>query len=323
MIFAVDPAMRTNDDTERAPESKTLGDLLYAKQTERPTSEAVWISAVRSIAEGDQLALQWIYELTHRIVFTLIMRILNPEENQAIEIAFFFRIDVPGSSGAIESTPRNYQVANSFRIGQTARCARPEIGRRMSSRSDKHDEDHLETATLYALQALSASEISVFEDHLSTCAECLREIETLRPIINSFASWPTDVLRPPSSLWKRLSQRISNESGAKLVSPAARQPSKHEWEKVADGLFCKLLAVDAENSRVTMLVRLAPGTEYPPHRHAIVEELHLLHVELMIDDKKLQAGDFSRAEAGSVDHRVWSETGCTCVLLTSTRDAIL
>jgi anti-sigma factor ChrR (cupin superfamily) len=51
--------------------------------------------------------------------------------------------------------------------------------------------------------------------------------------------------------------------------------------------------------------------------------LHLLHGELLIDDKKLQAGDFIRAEAGSVDHRVWSETGCTCVLITSTRDAIL
>jgi anti-sigma factor ChrR (cupin superfamily) len=72
-----------------------------------------------------------------------------------------------------------------------------------------------------------------------------------------------------------------------------------------------------------MLVRLAPGTEYPLHRHADIEELHLLHGELMIDDKKLHAGDFIRAEAGSVDHRVWSETGCTCVLFTSTKDAIL
>jgi hypothetical protein len=51
--------------------------------------------------------------------------------------------------------------------------------------------------------------------------------------------------------------------------------------------------------------------------------LHLLHGELMIDDKKLYAGDFIRAESGSVDHRVWSETGCTCLLITSTKDEIL
>jgi len=72
-----------------------------------------------------------------------------------------------------------------------------------------------------------------------------------------------------------------------------------------------------------MLVRLAPGTEYPPHRHGGVEELHLLHGELMIGDRKLYPGDYHQAEAGSVDHRVWSETGCTCVLITSYNDALL
>jgi hypothetical protein len=191
----------------------------------------------------------------------------------------------------------------------------------MSSMPGKH-EDYLEMASLYALQVLSARDVSVFEDHLSTCAECQREFETLRPIIRSFASWPTDVLCPPTSLWKRLSQRISDESGAEPVSPPAPQ-TEPEWEKVADGVFCKLLSVDAETSRVALLVRLAPAADYPPHRHADIEELHLLHGELIIDEKKFQAGDFIRAEAGSADHRVWSETGCTCVLLTSTRDAIL
>jgi putative transcriptional regulator len=72
-----------------------------------------------------------------------------------------------------------------------------------------------------------------------------------------------------------------------------------------------------------MLVRLAPGIDYPPHRHAGIEELHLLHGELIVDDRKLHAGDYLRAEAGTVDHRVWSETGCTCVLITSFRDALL
>ena len=31
----------------------------------------------------------------------------------------------------------------------------------------------------------------------------------------------------------------------------------------------------------------------------------------MIGDRKLYPGDYNRAESGSVDHRVWSETGCT------------
>jgi quercetin dioxygenase-like cupin family protein len=193
----------------------------------------------------------------------------------------------------------------------------------VSSMQDQRDEDHLETAALYALQALPESEISRFEVHLSGCAECLREIETLRPAIGNFASWPTDLLRPPTPLWQRLSQRISEESGRATVWPPKQQPPQPDWEEVAEGLFCKLLAIDAETSRVTMLVRLAPGKDYPTHRHADVEELYLLHGELRIDDKKLHAGDFIRAERGSVDHRVWSESGCTCLLLTSMNDAIL
>jgi hypothetical protein len=43
----------------------------------------------------------------------------------------------------------------------------------------------------------------------------------------------------------------------------------------------------------------------------------------MIDDRKLYPGDYLQSEAGSVDRRVWSETGCTCILLTSSDDAIL
>jgi anti-sigma factor ChrR (cupin superfamily) len=92
---------------------------------------------------------------------------------------------------------------------------------------------------------------------------------------------------------------------------------------VAPGISCKLLATDTEQSRTSLLVRLAPGVDYPPHSHAAVEELHLLDGELWIDDRKLHPGDYNRAEPGSMDRRVWSETGCTCVLITSSRDALL
>jgi hypothetical protein len=50
--------------------------------------------------------------------------------------------------------------------------------------------------------------------------------------------------------------------------------------------------------------------------------LFLLDGELWIDDLKLYPGDYNRAEAGSSDKLVWSETGCTCVLITSTQDVL-
>ena len=194
----------------------------------------------------------------------------------------------------------------------------------MSSGSNSHDRDHLQSAFLYALQALPENERSAFEAHLATCFECRNEMATLRSTIDSFVAWPTDVLRPTTSLWDRISRRISNETGLDRVSSSPRQQAKEpDWEEVTEGLSCKVLSIDAQRDRVTMLVRLAPGTDYPAHRHADVEELHLLDGELWIDDKKLKAGDYVRAEAVSVDHRVWSETGCTCFLLTSLKDELL
>jgi len=106
------------------------------------------------------------------------------------------------------------------------------------------------------------------------------------------------------------------------VPPPERHWAEPTWEEVAPGIFCKLMATDRKRDRVSMLVRFLPGVDYPPHTHAGLEELFLLDGELWIDDRKLYPGDYNRAEAGSGDKRVWSETGCTCVLVTSTKDIL-
>jgi len=43
---------------------------------------------------------------------------------------------------------------------------------------------------------------------------------------------------------------------------------------------------------------------------------------LWIDDRKLVPGDYNYGAPGATDKSVWSETGCTCVLITSTRDIL-
>jgi len=137
---------------------------------------------------------------------------------------------------------------------------------------------------------------------------------------DSFEDW--GLLRPGASLQSRLANRIATDTGAEAVLPLTPQWSEPPWEEVAPGISCKLLATDEANDRVTMLVHLAPGIAYPPHTHAGVEELHLLDGELWIDERKLYPGDYNRAEAGTGDRRVWSETGCTCVLTTSIKDVL-
>ncbi|HXJ52583.1 MAG TPA: cupin domain-containing protein [Burkholderiales bacterium] len=182
--------------------------------------------------------------------------------------------------------------------------------------------EHAAQLGAYALQALSASDAHAIEAHLFSCAQCRRELESLRPVIDAFAWWPIDVLRPAASLQERLAHRIALDSGEAPVLPGKHLWSEPQWEEVAPGISCKLLASDPEKHLVSMLVRLAPGGEYPPHTHAGTEELHLLDGELWIDDRKLYPGDYNCADPGTGDRRVWSETGCTCVLVTSTKDVL-
>jgi len=174
----------------------------------------------------------------------------------------------------------------------------------------------------YAAQALPPGQAAAAEAHIATCPDCKRELDSLRPLIERFVAWPADVLRPTAPLQERLALRIAGETRKQPLPPPPRQWSEPEWEQVAPGIQCKLLATDSERERVSMLVRLAPGAIYPAHTHAGVEELHLLDGELWIEDRKLVPGDYNYAPPGTGDQRVFSETGCTCVLVTSTRDIL-
>jgi RNA polymerase sigma-70 factor (ECF subfamily) len=76
-----------------ASETKTLGDILYRDQSKVRTSEEQWVRLVRAVAAGDQGALHSIYEQTHRIVFTLVLRITaNRETAEEVTIDVFHDI---------------------------------------------------------------------------------------------------------------------------------------------------------------------------------------------------------------------------------------
>ena len=175
-----------------------------------------------------------------------------------------------------------------------------------------------------ALSSLSGEEQTRLDEHVSSCQACREEYASISNVVAHFPAWPSAGVKPDSSLWSRLAQKIGVEgwAAAERELPLEPQWSDAEWQQPAPGIYCKVLSTDAAAKRVSMLVRLDPGVEYPPHVHAGIEELHLLDGELWIDDRKLYPGDYNRAEPGTADQRVWSETGCTCVLMTSTDDVL-
>ena len=73
-------AVHPSEQAQPEASPGTLGDVLYADRSKPRVPEADWVRLVQSLAAGDQLALHALYERTHRVVFTLVMRITNNRE---------------------------------------------------------------------------------------------------------------------------------------------------------------------------------------------------------------------------------------------------
>ncbi len=391
--------------------------MLYARPARHP-GEAEWVALVRAIATGEREALHALYARTHRMVFTMIMRItsnqdvaeevtlevyeelwrraahfdgvhgtvlgwimnqarsraierlraearkkrfdpapdsallpidtpdfrdlllledrsralrnalaaLAVDERQAIETAYFSELSHVEVAARLNRPPELIKARIRTGLQKLRRALAEDAKWAVKPVMEANPCGQAELVCAHALRAVSAAEAAATEAHLVSCWQCRRELDSLRPVIDEFISWPTDVLRPPAELQAQLAHRLAAKPGAGAGAgptfPAAARWVEPQWEKVAPNIECKLLASETETHRVSMLVRLAPGGEYPPHTHAGVEELHLLDGELWIDDRKLYAGDYNRAEPGTADKRVWSATGCTCVLMTSTMDVL-
>jgi RNA polymerase sigma-70 factor, ECF subfamily len=66
-------------EAQRDGANATLGDVLYADKT-TTVPETDWVALVQAVAAGHLPALHALYARTHRIVFTLTMRISNNRE---------------------------------------------------------------------------------------------------------------------------------------------------------------------------------------------------------------------------------------------------
>ena len=76
-IAARFPIVSAGHEHHQTGRAGTLGDLLYADQAKARVSEREWRDLIEAIAAGDQLALRALYDRSHRLVFTLTMRILG------------------------------------------------------------------------------------------------------------------------------------------------------------------------------------------------------------------------------------------------------
>jgi quercetin dioxygenase-like cupin family protein len=110
-----------------------------------------------------------------------------------------------------------------------------------------------------------------------------------------------DAAEPSPNVWDRISARIDAMIAARdtLTIPA----DQGVWEAFAPGVTRKLLHVDAEGGWQSMLLRIDPGADVPPHAHPILEECLVLEGAFELDGETVRKGDLHLAFAGH-DHGV-------------------
>jgi RNA polymerase sigma-70 factor (ECF subfamily) len=184
-------APTNGDGDERA--SSTLGDLLYADKSKTLVSEQDWVDLVQSIAAGNPRALHALYERSHRLVFTLVMRITrNRETAEELTLDVFHdvwrnasRFDAAGGSvvGWIMNQARSRAI-DRLRFDQRKKRVVPDAQTQLPTSASSEPDDALdlkERGFLLqdALTSLTPSERQAIEEAFfaeSTHAEVARRL---------------------------------------------------------------------------------------------------------------------------------------------------
>lgn len=178
-----------------------------------------------------------------------------------------------------------------------------------------------EQAALYALGILEPEEVLAFE----RCLKVSSELKAFQAVVGEFAH-SVQPVQPPPSLKERLLARIGGHTDYK-VDPTGGltfvPASEGQWQEMAPGISVKMLFFDPVSRRATALVRIAAGTRYTPHRHTEAEELYVLEGGCFCGGRELKAGDYHRAEAGSIHMDTSSDDGCLLLVISSPQNEML
>jgi anti-sigma factor ChrR (cupin superfamily) len=188
-------------------------------------------------------------------------------------------------------------------------------------------------ASLYAVGALSPSEQQAFEVELSGNNELQTLARSLQSTMDVFAA-ATPTVELPAGLKDKVLRRVEETEAAKssnhasLVLPAglsfARAAGESGWKQLPiPGASIKLLSLERDRGYAVLLGKLEAGTRYPAHLNAGPEDFYILTGDLVVGARRLVAGDFHHADAGSLHEENYSVAGCTLLAVLTTSDPLV
>lgn len=184
------------------------------------------------------------------------------------------------------------------------------------------------SALEYSLGLLNHEDETAFEQRMLANEDLRDEAEGNAMVISKFADiYERMIPAPRKGLKDKVMQfalghehqSTGSEGSTKIV-----RATEGEWvESGLPGMQIKFLYFEPATERHTVLVRMAPGTHYPSHRHNGTEECLVIEGELRVDDDCLAPGDYIVNQDGSIHKKTWSDTGCVLLLSTGMKDDML
>lgn len=168
--------------------------------------------------------------------------------------------------------------------------------------------DHNEgLAAEYVLGTLAGDERRRFADAMSRDPE-------LQALV---AAWEVRLQRlgqaavtaePSAELWEKIDAALDEQSTDDVIGLTIRS-GEGEWQEILDGIDKKVLFFDAAAGSESFLLRFAPGSRLPLHKHRSAEECIVLEGTFMIGDLKLEAGDFQAFEGDTIHPETYCPHG--------------
>ena len=188
-----------------------------------------------------------------------------------------------------------------------------------------------DVAALYALGALSQHEARSFEAHLAEgCDICQAELESFEQTVRAVAFSAAEAEPPPrvraellATVTKSVPEKSVESAPASLEQFVSILASEGKWRELGEGVLLKNLHVDRATGIATSLVRMLPGAALPCHQHIGVEQVFVLEGDCSIAGQKLTAGDYHRAEAGSIHETTYTVEGTLFLLIAPERYEVL
>jgi anti-sigma factor ChrR (cupin superfamily) len=88
-----------------------------------------------------------------------------------------------------------------------------------------------------------------------------------------------------------------------------------QWEETPfPGVQVCRLFVDGEGNG-SLFINMQPGAVYPAHEHGGREQFYVVSGDMRIGPALFKAGDYHRAEAGTVHETVSTIGGCSCLVV--------